>query len=73
MLPGPDIQIAVTEYLVESKAIEGLDELAVGHRQGRYVAGKKLIVVLARLMIVYSAKCLRTLEKLKGAANDGSY
>ena len=49
--PGPGVQIAVTEHLVEGEVVEGLDELGVGHRQGGDVAGKKLVVVLACLFI----------------------
>jgi hypothetical protein len=46
--PGPNVKLAVPEHLVEGKVVEDLDELGVGHRQGGDVAGKKLVVILAR-------------------------
>ncbi len=46
--PGPGVEIAVTEHLVEGEVVEGLDEFRIGRRQGGDVAGKKLVVILAR-------------------------
>src|SRR5450432_1305490 len=44
--PGPNVQIAVTEHLIEGEVVEDLDQFGVGHRSRGDVAGKKFIVVL---------------------------
>ena len=43
--PGPGIQAAVLEHLIEGEVVEDLDQLRVGDLQSRYVAGKQLVVV----------------------------
>ena len=43
--PGLDRQLAVAQDLVEGKVVEDLNQLWIGHRYGRDVAGKKLIVL----------------------------
>ena len=45
--PGPGVQLAVLQYLVEGEVVEYLDQLRVGYREGRDVAGEQLLVVLA--------------------------
>ena len=46
--PGPGVEAAVPEHLVESEVVEYLDQLGIGDPQGRDVAGKQLIMVLLR-------------------------
>ena len=40
--PGPDVQAAVGDDLVEGEVVEYLDQLGVGPREGRGVVGKQL-------------------------------
>ena len=47
--PGPGVEVAVAQALVEGEVVEVLDQLRVGDGQRRDVAGEQLVVVLLRL------------------------
>lgn len=44
--PGSDIEDAVPEHFIESKVIECVDELRIGHRERRNMIGKQFFVIL---------------------------
>ena len=43
--PGPGVEAALAQHLVEGEVVEVLDQLGVGLREGRDVAREQLVVV----------------------------